>query len=264
MNVSSFTADGLTMGGMTSFTLSTKSLSSKSKTTNRSSNQRGTRKLNYNPREISSAILRASKAQSAGRVTVLAKSKLSGLVKCKGNKQYNQGELNAAIAHAKRMVQCAQMKTQNLRQEERMKKRHEQEGKTEQRQEKNEIKARMAREERNMEQKSRIEHMQRVEKERSLKRELMRRKKLHRSQEQGKLNEADMDYLKQQLRGLDNPYSAFVSTGVSFDLSPEALQLTEAQIKQQIEVGVEGTAPVQTPQTGGADPAPAPTVDLVI
>lgn len=263
MKVSSYTAGGLATGNMPYMSLSTESLSSKTKSTTRTSNQRGTKKLNYNPREISSAILRASKAQTAGRVAVLAKNKLGMLMRCKGTGQYNDGEVNMAIAHAKRMVQCAQIKTQNLRQEERMKKRHEQEAKTEQHQEKNKIKAQAARQEKNLDQKNRIEHMQMVEKQKSLNRELIRKKKFHRNQERGKVNEADMKYLKAQLRELQEPYSA--SAGVVVDLSAQALGQAEAQIEQQVKASQADAAVTSTALPGGAiSSAPVPSVDIII
>lgn len=278
MKISSYTASGLATGNLPSMSLSVKGMNGTTKITQRYSNQNKKKKLNYNPREISSAILRANKSQSAGRVAVQAKSKLINLQKCKGTGQYDEGELDLAIAHAKRMVQCAKMKTQNLRQEERSKKRYEKEAKAELRQEKNEIKARVARKERNLEQKSNIEHMQRVQKQKSQKRELMRKKKFHRSQEQSKLNEADMDYLKQQLRGLREPYSASrsFSAGVTVDLSAEAMQLaevqmeqqlTEAQIAQQVAqqmaVGMEGAGAMGS-SVGSAASAAVATVDVVV
>lgn len=278
MKISSYTASGLATGNLPSMSLSVKGMNGTTKITQRYSNQNKKKKLNYNPREISSAILRANKSQSAGRVAVQAKSKLINLQKCKGTGQYDEGELDLAIAHAKRMVQCAKMKTQNLRQEERSKKRYEKEAKAELRQEKNEIKARVARKERNLEQKSNIEHMQRVQKQKSQKRELMRKKKFHRSHEQSKLNEADMDYLKQQLRGLREPYSASrsFSAGVTVDLSAEAMQLaevqmeqqlTEAQIEQQVAqqmaVGMEGAGAMGS-SVGSAASAAAATVDVVV
>lgn len=278
MKISSYTASGVATGNLPSMSLSVKGMNGTTKITQRYSNQNKKKKLNYNPREISSAILRANKSQSAGRVAVQAKSKLINLQKCKGTGQYDEGELDLAIAHAKRMVQCAKMKTQNLRQEERSKKRYEKEAKAELRQEKNEIKARVARKERNLEQKSNIEHMQRVQKQKSQKRELMRKKKFHRSQEQSKLSEADMDYLKQQLRGLREPYSASrsFSAGVTVDLSAEAMQLaevqmeqqlTEAQIEQQVAqqmaVGMEGAGAMGS-SVGSAASAAAATVDVVV
>lgn len=233
MNVSAYTANGMPVGTMPSMLVS---ISNTNKVKRGLYNKQRKKRVNYNPREISSAILRASKSQSAGRIAVQAKGKLSNLLKCKGTGQYNENELNTAILHAKRMVRCAQLKTRNLRQEEQSKKRFEKEAKEELSREKNEIKAKAARKERNLEQKANLERMQRVQKQKSQKRELMRKKKFHRSHERGKLNEADMDYLRQQLRDLREPYSAdSTMSGVTLELSTQAMQLTEVQIEQQIE-----------------------------
>lgn len=278
MKVSSYTASGLATGNMPAMTMSVKGADGTSKVTKRYSNQNKKKNLNYNPRELSSAILRAKKSLSAGRVTAMAQSKLISLSKCKGTGQYNEAEVNMAIAHAKRMVQCAKMKTQNLLQEERSKKRYEREAKEELRQEKNEIKARVARKERNLEQKTKLERAQRIQKQKSQRRELMRKKKFHRSQERSKLNEADMDYLKQQIRDLRKPYGAGpVSLAATLDLSSEAMQLAEvqmeqklaeAQIEQQIEQqiaagsGSEGMGAAGS--TAGIESMPATGVDITI
>lgn len=235
MKISSYTASGMTTGTLSSMSMSVKNTNGITKIAKRTSSQ-NKKKLNYNPRELSSAILRAKKSLSASKVTAMAQTKLISLSKCKGTGQYDDAEVNMAIAHAKRMVQCAKLKTQNLLQEERSKKRYEEETKAEQRQQKNQAKARIARKERDLEQKYNLEHRQWIQKQKSQKRELIRRKKFHRSQEQSKLNEADMKYLKQQLRGEREPYSASrdFSAGATLDLSTEAMQLAEVQMEQQL------------------------------
>lgn len=236
MKISSYTADGLSSGNTTSVTLSIRNTNGITKVAKKSTGSGRKKQLNYNPRELSSAILRAKKSLSASKVTAMAQTKLISLSKCKGTGQYDDAEVNMAIAHAKRMVQCAKIKTQNLLQEERSKKRYEEETKAEQRQQKNQAKARIARKEHDLEQKYNLEHRQWIQKQKSQKRELIRRKKNHRSQEQSKLNEADMKYLKQQLRGQREPYSASRGflTGATLDLSAEAMQLSELQMEQQM------------------------------
>lgn len=273
MKVSSYTASGLATGTLPSMSLSTGSINSTSRVARKTTggNKNRKKQLNYNPREMSAAILRAKKSQSAGRVAVQAKNKLSNLMKCKGTGQYDEGELNIAIAHAKRMVQCAQMKTRNLRQEERAKKQYENEAKTELRQEKNKVKSRAVRKEREQEQKNNIDHMQRIQKQKRERRELIRKKKFHRSQERSKVNEADIEYLKQQMRDLREPYStgAGAFTGATLDLSIEAMQLSEIQLEQQIaqqmaavESGMEGTGVAAN--AGYTSVAAATGVDITI
>lgn len=255
MKISSYSASGLATGTSPFMSISIKNMNGTTSIIKKSSSSGKKKQLNYNPREISSAILRASKAQSAGRVAVQAKSKLSSLMKCKGTGQYNESELNIAIAHAKRMVLCAQMKQRNLRREEQDKKQYENEAKAEQRQKKSELKARASRKERDLEQKENIERMQRIQRQKTQKRELQRQKRAHRNAELNKLNEADMEYFRQQLRGLREPCSGGAATGATLDLSAEAMQMaelqmaqraeqmTEQQIEQQIaaEMGMSGT-----------------------
>lgn len=77
------------------------------------------KRLNYSTQEISSQILRASKAQSASVVLVRAKSKLGVLKRCLGTGQYDDNEVRPAINHAQRMVRVASQKVNNLREEER-------------------------------------------------------------------------------------------------------------------------------------------------
>lgn len=265
MKVTGYTAGGLATGGVSGMSLSVKNGSKVGNVNRRTSGQMKKKQLNYNPREISSAILRASKSQAAGRVMVMAKSKLTNLQKCKGTGQYNEGELDMAIAHAKRMVRCAQLKTQNLRQEERERKRYEREAKEELRQEKNKLKSKAARKERDLEQKCSLERMQRIQKEKSERRDFVRKKKMHRSHERSKVNEADMEYLKQQVRGMREPYTANNRgmSCVTLDLSAQAMQLSEAQMEAQIaqemaamEAGMDGAEGISG-ETVGAETAGA-------
>ena len=49
------------------------------------------------------------------------------LQRCKASDQYHDSEVEIALAHAKRMVKCAQLKVSNLKQEEVLKKSSERE-----------------------------------------------------------------------------------------------------------------------------------------
>ena len=75
--------------------------------------------LNYNHREISGQLMRAKKSQSAGNVLSRAKRRLANLQTAAGSGQYDSKEVANAIAHARRMVRCAQLKVRNLKEEER-------------------------------------------------------------------------------------------------------------------------------------------------
>ena len=107
---------GLAASGM-NVTCTRSSLYSKSKN--------GKKALSYNPKEISSQILRAKKTVGAARVLSRARAKLAMLKKAQATGEYDSAELENAIAHAKRMVECADMKVNNLREEDRLRKRAE-------------------------------------------------------------------------------------------------------------------------------------------
>ena len=101
------------------------------------------KQLNYNPREIRNALMLASKSESAGRVVCQAKGKLSSLLKCKGTGMYHERELSNAIVHARRMVQCAQMKNRNLKKEEQLQRGYEKEAEMEKQNKRREMKTKV-------------------------------------------------------------------------------------------------------------------------
>lgn len=152
------------------------------------------KRLNYNPREIRSALLRATRSQAAGNVLCQAKSKLANLAKCKGTGMYNESELTSAIIHARQMVRCAQLKTRNLKQEEQQTKKHSKQAKAEEQQQKNEIKRRVSQKERQLEQKMNLEKSQLEQKKQARIQEMMRRRRQHRNLERSKMDEADKEY----------------------------------------------------------------------
>lgn len=284
MKTQSYTAGGLSSGaasGMVQMTLSSNRLHSASKNKIFSKQDRTVKKkLNYNSREMPAALMRASKSQSAGRVAVQAKGRLSSLMRCKGSGEYNDAEVSNAIIHAKRMVQCAQMKVSNLKEEERMQKKYQQAAKAEEQQGKNEVKAKIVRQERQRQQKTGIEQLQMVEKEKSQQRELVQKRKIHRNQEQSKMNDADMAYLKEQIRALKgDPTAAYQDYGripmdsVKVELSESGQKLSDAQLEQMAETEAETSleGAVVLPESGMAAPTgisadipAAPTLNVAI
>ena len=76
------------------------------------------KKVNYNYREVSNQLLRAKKPQGAANALTKAKSRLATLQRCAATGEYDSKEISAAVAHAKRMVECAQLKVRHLKQEE--------------------------------------------------------------------------------------------------------------------------------------------------
>lgn len=193
--------------------------------------QSGTKKkLNYNSKEISSQILRAGKSRSASMVLARAKNKVSTLQRCLGTGQYNDNEVRVALAHANRMVKCAKMKVQNLKEEERLKRQYENEHVNKERQQKNEVKRRVSQKERNIKTKAVLDETQQTLKEKSMRQEILRKKRVHRNAERGKINEADMKYLEEQVNEKKGTYSN--SCGVSLELSTQAAELSDLQLSE--------------------------------
>lgn len=231
------------------------------KWTNRTNSQKNKiqKKLNYNPREISSQLLRASKTTSATEILTRAKSKLGVLRRCQGTGQYDTDELRIAISHAQKMVRCAQLKVRNLKEEEQTGIR-------------NERKSSWKRQ-----QKKAMESM-----------ELRQKRCRHRNRERAKINLADMEYMDEKRRY--DSQSDKNSTGVTLELSNAAMQLKELQmtaaaltpaeeqqleeeIEQQIEmelqmqeagIPTDGASLSGAAVATGADAACAETIDIVI
>ena len=228
--------------------------------------------LNYNSREISSQLMRASKSRTANTVLAKAKSKLAMLQRCKGCGQYNDSEVEIAIAHAKRMVKCAQLKVGNLKQEEALKKSYERESENSRQHKKNEVKRRTAQKENEIRQKAAMKELQLSMREKEFRRELARKRRMHRDQERSKIVEAEMKYLQDQMNNSNGSSSQAV--GVSLDissaamnmnelqLSEHALQLLESQIEMEVEMEMSMDASLGMSEAGVvADVAGSGTVN---
>ena len=201
--------------------------------------------LNYNHREISGQLMRAKKSQSAGTVLTRAKSRLANLQRAAGSGQYDSKEVSNAIAHARRMVRCAQLKVRNLREEEREQAAHRSENAGQEQKKQSEVKRRVSQKERALKSKVMVEEVQQVTKEKRKRSEMVQKRRMHRNQEQAKINEADMKYIKAQMqdgKGATS-YSA-VGSGAVLDLSMEAaamaeVQMLEMMVGEQIEAEIE-------------------------
>lgn len=232
------------------------------KWTNRTNSQKNKiqKKLNYNPREISSQLLRASKTTSAAEILARAKTKLGVLRRSQGTGQYDSDELRIAITHAQKMVRCAQLKVRNLKEEE-------------QTGIKNERKNSCKRQQKKV--------MEAVE--------LRQKRCRHRSRERAKINLANMEYIDEKRR-YDSRSDNNNSTGVTLELSSTAMQLKELQMaaaaltpaeEQQLEEEIEQQIEMElqmqeagittdsaffqgTEVPTGADAVPAGTIDVVI
>lgn len=221
--------------------------------------KKAAKQLNYNHREISGQIMRAKKAQSAATVLTRAKSKLAVLQRQAGTGQYNQKEVASAIAHAKRMVRCAQLKVRNLREEEREQKAHQKENGAKTQQKQGEVRRRVAAKERELKQKVAIEETQAVIKEKQKRSEMAQKRRMHRNEEHGKIAEADMKYIK-EMSGNNSGYTGSSydeASGIAFDISSAAIALAELalmeqarnEIEMEIEAEVEAEMALESGQT---------------
>lgn len=111
------------------------------------------KKLNYNYKEVSNQLLRAKKPQGAANALTKAKSRLATLQRYAATGEYDSKEISAAVAHARRMVECAQLKVRHLKQEEIENRKYKSENKSEVTQKKGEIKRRAANKERELKEK---------------------------------------------------------------------------------------------------------------
>ncbi len=191
------------------------------------------KKLNYNSREISAQIARARKSKGAADALTRAKGKVSMLKRCLGSGQYDIDEVRIAIAHASKMVGCAGKKLRNLREEERESSQSERVFQAEASRLKAAAKQKLAAKE--QEQRRQIAQqemlLERKMKEQQL--QLARKKQQHRSEEYGELNEADMTYLKQKLKGMEGTEQRSCE-GAMMEISFSAMQMSELAQQEQM------------------------------
>ena len=135
--------------GSASVVTTKKSIADRVKAANNQA-KRPKKRLNYNPREISSQLARAHKSRNAAVVLARAGIKLGVLQQAYASGQYNESEVRIAIAHAKRMVECARVKTSNLKEEEILKKRNDRDHNSGEQKKRNEVKRRVRQKEQNL------------------------------------------------------------------------------------------------------------------
>ena len=247
--------NGGTSGGMAGVAMGTATVKKNSVAETIKKNQSSTKKktkkkLNYNPREISSQLMRANKSTSAGLVLARSRSKLSALQRAKATGQYNDSEMRSAIIHARRMIDCSRMKMNNLRQEEQEKSKNSTESNAKKRQKKAEVKRRVHQKEQHLKAKVAVEENQRILTEKRKQQELRLKKKLNRTRENGKILEADMKYLKDQMNHQGNQSADYGSVVV--DISAMAAQMAELQrLEQQIQREAEFEVSMESGGTDG-------------
>ena len=199
----------------------------------RKAERKAKKPLNYNHREISAQLMRAKRAQNAAGVVTSAKRRLAVLQRQAGSGQYDKKEIEYALAHARRMVRCAQLKVRNLREEEQERRARERENGTKKQELQNEIKRRTAQKERELKSKLTIEQLQRVAEQKRKKKALVQKEQMHRSQEQSRIQEADMRYIKGMMERNGEISSGASCNGAVFDLSMEAAAMQELALLEQ-------------------------------
>lgn len=193
------------------------------------------KQLKYNPREISSQLALAKKSRNAAVVLARAGIKVGVLQQAYASGQYDQAEVRAAIAHAKRMVECARVKTNNLKEEEILKKRNDRDHSSGEQKKRNEVRRRVRQKEQGLKAKISLEESQQVLKEKARKQQLLQKRRLHRNDEQRRITEADMKYMQDQISNSQSDKSVRYE-GVSLDLSLAAAQMAELQqLEKQIQ-----------------------------
>ena len=196
------------------------------------------KQLNYNHRDISGQLLRAKKPQS--KVSMLQRAAASG--------QYDSKEVANALAHARRMVRCAQLKVRNLREEEREQQSAQKENSGKSQKKEHEVKRRVAQKERQLKQKVSIENTQEVLRQKKKKNEIAQKQQRHRSQERGKIAEADFKYIKSQLeagKGFGGGSSYCEDSGFTLDISDAAMSMVELEMMAQNQIEAEAEAEVE-------------------
>ena len=206
----------------------------------RTSGKKAKKPLNYNHREISAQLMRAKRAQNAASVVTSAKRKLATLQRQAGSGQYDTKQMASAIAHARRMVRCAQLKMRNLREEEQEQRAKSREDGAQDQKMRNEIRRRVVQKERELESKLAIEQMQQAAEKKRRKNELVQKQRMHRNQERSRIQEADMKYIKSMM-DRDGAADAGNSGGggAVFDLSMEAAAMREVQMLEQAQQAAE-------------------------
>ena len=199
------------------------------------------KQLNYNHRDISGQL-------SASAALTRAKSKVSMLQRAAASGQYDSKEVANALAHARRMVRCAQLKVRNLREEEREQQSAQKENSGKSQKKEHEVKRRVAQKERQLKQKVSIENTQEVLRQKKKKNEIAQKQQRHRSQERGKIAEADFKYIKSQLeagKGFGGGSSYCEDSGFTLDISDAAMSMVELEMMAQNQIEAEAEAEVE-------------------
>lgn len=230
-----------TQTGLSNGTLNTGKNRTTETTSFRTGKSKAKKMLHYNAKSLSAQILRATKSRTASTALVKAKNTVSSLKRCLGTGEYNDSEVEVALAHAKKMVKCAQAKVTNLKQEEALQRKYIREKSAKEQQQKSEVKRRVHQKEQDLKEKVVTEELQQIQKEKKQKQELTRKRQMHRKTERNELNEADMKYLQDTMEYRHENHVDCSS--VSVDLSSAGMSMNELK---QIEASISAEVNAET------------------
>lgn len=142
---------------------------------NKNTKKKRKKSVNYNAKELSHQLSHASRAAGATRVLIRARGMIEYLQRCAATGDYDEGEIKAALAHARRMVKCARKKVRNMKKEEQIERKGKKGSVSKDIKKDNEIKA-------------------------LIRRELKKLRIKNRNEEQQEISDADMRYLKERIR----------------------------------------------------------------
>lgn len=194
--------------------------------------------LNYNRREVSAQVLRASKLGMAARALATARTKASSLRRLVGTGQYDENELRIAIAHAESIVKTAKKKLGNLKEEQIKEKRVSREKQANElkkqvkrqrvRAKRQQIKRELAAQKNHVEQQMKAKEMR-----------CKRLKRRHRGEELADVAKADLKYIKdlQQYRrygDAGNSSRSVDTTGTAaLEIGDTAMRLSDLERAEQ-------------------------------
>ena len=215
--------------------------------------------VNYNPKKLSSQLARAVKARNASAVLTKAQTTVNSLQRCLVSGDYDETEVKIALAHAKRIVKCAQDKVANLKEEENLQKKHTREKAAKEQQKKSEVKRRVQQKENDLKQKIAAKENSQVQEEKSKQQELIRKRRAHRNSERSQINDADLKYLQDTTNYKSNNSSA-ATCGVSVDLSYTGLEMNELrQMEVEMNAQTDASSDVNMTDTAACDTSTAAT-----
>lgn len=202
-------------------------------------NQTKKKKLQYNVRDISNQLRRTKKIRDTSEVMVRARAKVADLQRSLYSGQFDNNEVRAALIHARKMVNCAQMKLRHIREEEQFQKSAKKKKTAGNHQSGQKIKRKIAQKKQELKAEIAMEQTKQQQRETARAVELRRKKQMHRLTERSKLNEADMEYesRKANSQGTGSPaYQMELSRSARHirDLQREAYALEELE-RQEME-----------------------------